>query len=87
MRRIRREKDHRTNMTNEEDYHPTNRRRCGTGRPRRAREGILEEGCQPEEGRAQSQENRQGGPAKAAGQGEEGTQGRTRQGQRPTRRE
>ena len=34
--------------------------RCGTGRDRCAGEGLLEEGCHPEEGRAQGPETRQG---------------------------
>ena len=47
-------------MTNETASHrQRDRRRCGTGRERRAGEGLLEEGRQPEEGRAQGQENRQ----------------------------
>jgi hypothetical protein len=55
------------------------RRCCGTGRARRAGEGHLEEGCQPEEGRAQGQENRQGCQGQSS-------QART-QGYRASRRE
>jgi hypothetical protein len=57
MREARAEKD--------EHKHDERRRyrqshRRGTGRARRAGERLLEEGCQPEEGRAQSQESGQG---------------------------
>ena len=37
-------------------YQRNRRRRCGTGRHCCARESLLEEGCQPEEGRAQGPE-------------------------------
>ena len=44
------------------------------GAHRCAGEGLLEEGCQPEEGRAQGPENRQG--RQSQGRAEEGSQGR-----------
>ena len=47
-------------------YYRKRRHRRGTGRARCAGEGLLEEGCQPEEGRAQGPESRQGGKAKAS---------------------
>ena len=46
----------------------------GTGRDSCAGEGLLEEGCQPEEGRAQGPESRQGRQDQA--RAEEGSQGR-----------
>jgi hypothetical protein len=41
-------------------YRRKRRRRCATGRHSRAGESLLEEGCQPEAGRAQAPEDRQG---------------------------
>ena len=52
-------------------YYRKRRHRRGTGRARRAGEGPLEEGCQPEEGRAQGPESRQG---QSQGLAEEGGQ-------------
>ena len=49
------------------------RYRCGTGRARRAGEGPLEETGQPEKGRAQGPESRQG--RKSQGRAEERGQG------------
>ena len=54
-------------------YYRKRRHRRGTGRARCAGEGLLEEGRQPEEGRAQWPEIRQG---QSQGLAEEGSQGR-----------
>src|SRR5690349_13750641 len=50
--RINRRKD---NQHADRSHHRNRRPRCGTERACRADEGLLEEGCQPQEERAQSQ--------------------------------
>ena len=50
------------------------RHRCGTGRDSRAGEGLLEEGRQPEEGRAQGPESRQGRQNQARAEESQGQQ-------------
>ena len=62
MRQGSAERDTRTNYDKRRSHYDRQRRRCcGTGRACRAREDPPEEGCQPEEGRVQRPQNRQGG--------------------------
>jgi hypothetical protein len=66
MRKASAEKDTHTNDDRRNNHYGQGRRRCGTGRARRAGEGAREEGRQPEEGRAQGQEIRQKGAKQGA---------------------
>ena len=61
MREARAEKDDSNDYRNQRQ----SRQRCGRGRVRRAGEDHLEEGCQQEEGRAQSQKAGKGAKTKA----------------------
>jgi hypothetical protein len=63
VRRTQQQKGKLTAMKNETAATRRDRPRCGTGRERRAGEGIIEEGQQPEKGRAQGQESRQDRPS------------------------
>ena len=53
-------------------HHGKHRHHCGTGRDRRAREGVLDKACQPEEGRAPGPERRK--RRQSQGRAEEGSQ-------------
>src|SRR5689334_4020303 len=71
MRRIRRGKD--SPHEAQRSYHHGRRRRCGTGRPCCAGESLLEEGCHPEEGRAQGPKTAKGAkPTIAKNEGKAG---------------
>ena len=73
MRKASAEKD-KQNQHDERRNQRHSRHRCGTGRARRAGEGLLEEGRHPEEGRAQGPENRQGCQSQGR-RAEEGSEG------------